>query len=293
MLDDALADAYAPSARPADDPPAATTCWASGAVAPRSAARRRGGARRRAAARRAIRRCRARAARGRGGEHRALAGTRGRLARERDELFRRLEQTNLGIAAALAAALEAKDYYTADHAPLDRRPGASTSASKLGMTLSEVRDLRLGAILPRHRQDRRARRDPQQARQARPTRSTSSSRRHAVVGEQILAPVPFLDGVRRIVRHDHERWDGGGYPDGLRGEEIPLGSRIVFVVDVVPRHDVGPAVPAGDGRATRRSSSSRRAPDRSSTPAVVEAFVRVLGRRRRSPSAASRAAQRT
>jgi HD-GYP domain-containing protein (c-di-GMP phosphodiesterase class II) len=37
--------------------------------------------------------------------------------------------------------------------------------------------------------------------------------------------------VRRIVRHDHERWDGGGYPDGLRGEEIPIGARIVLVVD--------------------------------------------------------------
>ena len=40
-----------------------------------------------------------------------------------------------------------------------------------------------------------------------------------------------MSGIRRIVRHDHERWDGAGYPDGLRGDEIPLGARIVFVVD--------------------------------------------------------------
>ena len=56
-------------------------------------------------------------------------------------------------------------------------------------------------------------------------------REHPLVGERILAPVAFLSGIRRIVRHDHERWDGAGYPDGLRGDEIPLGARIVFVVD--------------------------------------------------------------
>ena len=55
--------------------------------------------------------------------------------------------------------------------------------------------------------------------------------RHTIVGEQILAPVEFLADVRPIVRHEHERWDGGGYPDGLRGEQIPLGARIVLVCD--------------------------------------------------------------
>ena len=40
--------------------------------------------------------------------------------------------------------------------------------------------------------------------------------RHTIVGEQILAPVEFLAGVRPLVRHEHERWDGAGYPDGLR-----------------------------------------------------------------------------
>jgi ribonuclease P protein subunit RPR2 len=56
-------------------------------------------------------------------------------------------------------------------------------------------------------------------------------REHPVVGEQILADVPFLSAARRIVRHHHEWWDGRGYPDGLRGEAIPLADRIVLVVD--------------------------------------------------------------
>jgi hypothetical protein len=56
-------------------------------------------------------------------------------------------------------------------------------------------------------------------------------RRHTIVGEQILGSVVELREVGRLVRHSHERWDGTGYPDGLAGEEIPLGSRIIFVAD--------------------------------------------------------------
>ena len=51
-------------------------------------------------------------------------------------------------------------------------------------------------------------------------------REHPVIGERILSVLPGMSGVARIVRHEHEHWDGGGYPDGLAGEEIPLGSRM-------------------------------------------------------------------
>ena len=54
---------------------------------------------------------------------------------------------------------------------------------------------------------------------------------HPVVGERILRVLPGLGNVARIVRHEHERWDGGGYPDGLVGEQIPLGSRIIIAAD--------------------------------------------------------------
>ena len=56
-------------------------------------------------------------------------------------------------------------------------------------------------------------------------------REHPVIGERILRVLPGLGAVARIVRHEHERWDGGGYPDGLSGESIPLGSRIIIVAD--------------------------------------------------------------
>jgi len=56
-------------------------------------------------------------------------------------------------------------------------------------------------------------------------------REHTVTGHRILGAVPELAEVARIVRHCHERWDGGGYPDGLAGEQIPLASRVVFCAD--------------------------------------------------------------
>lgn len=54
---------------------------------------------------------------------------------------------------------------------------------------------------------------------------------HPVIGSQILERISVLRGVVPLVRHHHERFDGTGYPDGLRGSEIPLGARIIAVVD--------------------------------------------------------------
>jgi diguanylate cyclase (GGDEF)-like protein len=56
-------------------------------------------------------------------------------------------------------------------------------------------------------------------------------REQSLVGERILRAIPGLAGVARMVRHEHEYFDGSGYPDGLAGEEIPLGSRIVLACD--------------------------------------------------------------
>jgi putative nucleotidyltransferase with HDIG domain len=57
-------------------------------------------------------------------------------------------------------------------------------------------------------------------------------RRHSIAGAQIVAPFEFFADVAPVIRHHHERWDGSGYPDGLAGQSIPLGARIVAVADV-------------------------------------------------------------
>ena len=56
-------------------------------------------------------------------------------------------------------------------------------------------------------------------------------RRHTIIGERILLAAPALEGVAQLVRSSHERWDGGGYPDALAGQDIPLGSRVVAIAD--------------------------------------------------------------
>ncbi len=102
-------------------------------------------------------------------------------------------------------------------------------------------------------------------------------KRHPVVGEQILAPVPFLSGVRQIVRHDHERWDGAGYPDGLRGSQIPIGARIVFVVDayhaMVSDRPYRRAMSEADARAELESNAGTQF-----DPDVVSAMTAALDR---------------
>ena len=59
----------------------------------------------------------------------------------------------------------------------------------------------------------------------------SFMRRHTMIGERILSAAPALVPVARIVRSSHERWDGDGYPDGLAGDDIPLGARVMAVCD--------------------------------------------------------------
>ena len=86
-------------------------------------------------------------------------------------------------------------------------------------------------------------------------------RRHPIIGEQICRPLASSREFAPIVRHHHERWDGGGYPDRLKGEEIPIGARIVGLVDAFDAivHD-RPYRQAGSiGERRSRRSSPRRA----------------------------------
>lgn len=57
-------------------------------------------------------------------------------------------------------------------------------------------------------------------------------KRHPEFGAEFLGKSPFYDVARQVAMHHHERWDGSGYPEGLKGEEIPLAARIVSVADV-------------------------------------------------------------
>jgi HD-GYP domain-containing protein (c-di-GMP phosphodiesterase class II) len=100
-------------------------------------------------------------------------------------------------------------------------------------------------------------------------------RRHAEIGERIIAATPELAHLARGIRAEHERWDGAGYPDGLKGEEIPISSRIVFVSDAY--HAMTSERPY---RAARTPAQARRELQRTAgsqfCPAVVEAALAIL-----------------
>ena len=102
-------------------------------------------------------------------------------------------------------------------------------------------------------------------------------RRHTIVGERIVASANSLRDVAPLIRSSHERWDGGGYPDKLGGESIPLGARIIAVCD------------AYDAMTTTRPyraamshvdaiAELRRCARHQFDPRVVAAFERVIAR---------------
>jgi HD-GYP domain-containing protein (c-di-GMP phosphodiesterase class II) len=131
---------------------------------------------------------------------------------------------------ALARAVEAKDTYTADHAE-GLANWAIQVAARLGIAdTEELRAIRWGAIL----HDVGKIGVPDSILQ-KPCKLDADEwklmRLHPHIGSEILRPVPRLLAAAEIVRHHHERWDGKGYPDGLQGDAIPFGARILTVVD--------------------------------------------------------------
>jgi diguanylate cyclase (GGDEF)-like protein len=98
---------------------------------------------------------------------------------------------------------------------------------------------------------------------------------HTLVGERLLRSNFGMNGVAGVVRHSHERWDGGGYPDGLAGEHIPLASRIVFVCsafqDMTTQRAHRPALTAQQAIAELQRCAGTQF-----DPAVVAAFVGVF-----------------
>jgi HD-GYP domain-containing protein (c-di-GMP phosphodiesterase class II) len=196
-----------------------------------------------------------------------------KLALQNAASYETLERTFLSTVEALANALEANDEYTSTHArwitDLSLKVGA-----ELGLEPHELKRLELGALFH------------DIGKIGIPSKILTKSgplteeeralvEMHPVLGENILAPIEQLEDVRSIVRSAHEHYDGGGYPDGLAGNDIPLESRIVLACDAF--HAMTTDRPYR--KALGVDEARRRLVEASGSqfdPQIVDALLRVL-----------------
>jgi diguanylate cyclase (GGDEF)-like protein/putative nucleotidyltransferase with HDIG domain len=133
------------------------------------------------------------------------------------------------VVSALVSALQERDRYTGDHSE-SVVDVAGRVAESLAVAPAEVERIRTAALL----HDIGKVGVPDEILH-KPGPLTDEEweimREHPAIGERILRAIPGMGQVAKIVRHEHERWDGGGYPDGIAGETIPLGSRIILACD--------------------------------------------------------------
>jgi len=139
------------------------------------------------------------------------------------------EDTLLASLAMIAQAIDAKDPYTAKHSK-NVSDIAVRLARTMGLSETDVRKIRVAALM--HDIGKvgvggNIIRKPGKL----DTAEGLAMRQHPVISAEIMRPVEFLGEAAEIVRHHHEHVDGSGYPDGLKGAEIPLGSRVVLVAD--------------------------------------------------------------
>ena len=184
--------------------------------------------------------------------------------------FAHMEKGFLETVEVLANALEAKDSYTHGHAHLVAEVAVSVGR-EMGVDEEDLRVLELAGVF--HDIGKIGIGSEVLGKTGALNEvEWAEMRRHPAIGEQIMAPVEFLQPVRPLIRSHHERWDGGGYPDGLRGEEIPLGARIVALCDAW--HAMTSDRPYR--RALPEKEAIRRLREAAGTqfdPAVVEAFL--------------------
>jgi HD-GYP domain-containing protein (c-di-GMP phosphodiesterase class II) len=151
------------------------------------------------------------------------------MAMRNAEVVDRLRTTSLATIRALAAAMESKDHYTAEHAE-SLALTAVAVGQHLGLSSQDLCRLEYAALLHdigKIGVSGTILNKPDQLTAA----EFAEMAKHTILGERISSQVDDLKPVAGIIRSAHERWDGGGYPDGLTGQDIPLLSRILLVCD--------------------------------------------------------------
>jgi HD-GYP domain-containing protein (c-di-GMP phosphodiesterase class II) len=142
-----------------------------------------------------------------------------------------LRESYMATVRALSNALEARDAYTHKHAERVAAYGMELSRA-IGLPLGELPEIEFGFLL--HDIGKVAISDgilfkPEEL----SPKERALMEEHPTKGSEIIKHIGFLGDAAAVVRSHHERWDGGGYPDGLAGEEIPIAARVFAVADVL------------------------------------------------------------
>ena len=148
---------------------------------------------------------------------------------ENAHLYEKLEQSYLSMMVALSCVVEARDLYTDKHMK-DIAEYSVDIANKMGLAEDEVENIRKAALL--HDLGKISIPDNILMKPGKLTdEEVEIIKKHPENGAKIIEPVEPLRNAKDIIRHHQECYDGSGYPDGLKGEAIPLGARIIAVAD--------------------------------------------------------------
>jgi len=199
------------------------------------------------------------------------------LARRSFELYTKMQKVYLDTIRALAAAIDAKDPYTKGHSERVSK-NAVALAQQMKLPDREIENIEYSALL--HDigkigiEDTILRKDDKLT-----FDEYMKIKQHTIMGANIIEPVDFLKHSYRAIYHHHERFNGNGYPDGIKDEEIPLPARIIAVADAFDA--------MGSDRPYRKRLSQeeiiaelKKESGKQFDPEVVKAFLSILERKK-------------
>lgn len=194
---------------------------------------------------------------------------------ENADLYKHMQDTYLGTIQTLARAIDAKDPYTKGHSDRVTRYAVKI-AREMHLSESAIRNIEYSALI--HDIGKIGIQESILTKKgALSGTEYEIVKMHPLIGESIITPVKFLNGIAPLILYHHERFDGKGYLEGLRGEAIPLGARIISVADafdaMTSDRPYRKALTRKKAREELEKDSGKRF-----DPQVIEAFLRLLDR---------------
>jgi putative nucleotidyltransferase with HDIG domain len=197
-----------------------------------------------------------------------------RVLEERvDKLNRKAKQSLIEAVFAFAKTIEVKDHYTAEHT--ERTVKYATEIAKaIKLPKEDIERIKQAAML--HDLGKIGISEEILNKKGPLTKGEMREiKKHPQLGADILRPIQFLHPIIPLILHHHERWDGKGYPSGLKGDEIPVGARVVALADVY--HALTTDRPYRKGYSWEQAIEIiKKGSGSQFDPEVVDAFLKII-----------------